>query len=246
LSTAEEAPQPRASRAGARPADFLLGAWQMLPLLLGVVPFGLILGALAADKGLSPLETALMSGLVFAGGSQFVAIGLWAHAIPVLVVVASTALVNLRHLLMGAALAPALQRFGARKPYLALFFLADEIWAVALRRAATGALTPAFYAGQVVPFYLSWILWTAVGNLAGSFVADPRRYGFDFAFAAVFLVILFGLWRGRQSILPVASSAAGALLAWKLLPGVWYIFIGGLAGTAAAILAGALPADDES
>jgi 4-azaleucine resistance transporter AzlC len=237
LSTAEEAPQPRTSRAGAWPADFLLGAGQMLPLLVGVVPFGLILGALAADKGLSPLETALMSALVFAGGSQFVAVGLWAHPIPVLVIVASTALVNLRHLLMGAAIAPHLSCFGPRKPYFALFFLADEIWALALRRAATQGLTPAFYVGQVVPFYLSWILWTAVGNLAGSVVADPRRYGFDFAFAVVFLVILFGLWRGRQSILPVAASAAGALLAWKFLPGVWYIFVGGLAGTAAAILA---------
>ena len=236
MSTAEEAQRPGASCAGAWRADFLLGAWQMLPLLLGVIPFGLILGTLAADEGLSPLETALMSGLVFAGGSQFVAVGLWAHPIPVLVIVASTVLVNLRHLLMGAAIAPHLSRFGPRKPYFALFFLADEIWAVALRRAASGGLTPAFYVGQVVPFYLSWILWTAVGNLAGSFVADPRRFGFDFAFAAVFLVILFGLWRGRHNILPVAASAAGALLAWKFLPGVWYIFIGGLAGTAAAIL----------
>jgi predicted branched-subunit amino acid permease len=88
-----------------------------------------------------------------------------------------------------------------------------------------------------VPFYLSWVLSTTVGSLAGSFIADPRRYGFDFAFAAVFLVILFGLWRGRQSLLPVVASAAGALLAWWFLPGVWYIFVGGLAGTAAAILA---------
>jgi 4-azaleucine resistance transporter AzlC len=237
LSTAEETSPPRFRRLGGWGEDFLLGAWQMLPLLLGVIPFGLILGALAAEKGLSLLETTLMSALVFAGGSQFVAIGLWAHPIPILAIVASTALVNLRHLLMGAAIAPRLGRFGRRRPYLALFFLADEIWAVALRRAAVQGLTPAFYAGQVVPFYLSWILWTSIGNLAGSVVADPRRYGFDFAFAVVFLVILLGLWRGRRSVLPVAASAAGALLAWKLLPGVWYIFIGGLAGTAAAILA---------
>src|SRR5215469_3973172 len=103
----------------------------MLPLLLGVVPFGLILGALAAEKGLSPLETALMSALVFAGGSQFVAIGLWAHPIPIFVIVASTALVNLRHLLMGATIAPHIGRFGRGGSYPALFFLADEIWAVA-------------------------------------------------------------------------------------------------------------------
>ena len=82
--------------------DFLLGAWQMLPLLISVIPFGLILGALSADKGMSLLELTLMSGLVFAGSAQFVAAGLWQHPLPVLAIVASTALINSRHLLMGA------------------------------------------------------------------------------------------------------------------------------------------------
>ncbi|MEA2778920.1 MAG: hypothetical protein QOK29_464 [Rhodospirillaceae bacterium] len=220
-----------------RREEFLLGAWQMLPLQIGVVPFGLILGALAAEKGISPAETALMSALVFAGGSQFVAIGLWQHPVPLLAIIASTAMINLRHLLMGAAIVPGFASFGERRSYLALFFLADEIWAVALRRAAVGRLTPAYYLGLAVPFYLSWIFSTTLGNLAGSFIAEPRRYGFDFAFVVVFLVILLGLWRGRHSILPVAVSAAVALLAWKLLPGVLYIFAGGIAGTAAAMIA---------
>jgi len=69
----------------------------MLPLLISVIPFGLILGALSTDKGLSPLESTLMSALVFAGSAQFVAAGLWQHPIPILVIVASTALINSRH-----------------------------------------------------------------------------------------------------------------------------------------------------
>ena len=209
----------------------------MLPLLVGVIPFGLILGAISADKGLTPLETTLMSGLVFAGSSQFVAVGLWKHPIPILAVIASTALINLRHLLMGAALEPHMNRFGAARAYAALFVLADEIWAVALRRSAEGPLTPAYYSGLAVPFYVSWVLWTTLGSLMGRIIVHPERFGFDFAFAAVFLVIVFGIWKRRRRLLPIAVSAAAALLAWKLLPGVWYIFAGGVAGTTAGALA---------
>jgi len=95
---------------------------RLLPLLISVIPFGLILGALSADKGLSPLETMLMSGLVFAGSAQFVAAGLWHHPLPVLAIVASTALINSRHLLMGAALESHMRQFGRARGYAALFF----------------------------------------------------------------------------------------------------------------------------
>ena len=72
--------------------------------------------------------------------------------------------------------------------------------------------------------------------MVGSAIADPRRYGFDYAFVAVFLVIVFGFWRQSRKLAPILVSALTALLSWKFLPGVWYIFIGGLAGTAAAVI----------
>ena len=209
----------------------------MLPLLISVIPFGLILGALSVDRGLSPLESMLMSGMVFAGSAQFVAAGLWQHPIPILAIVASTALINSRHLLMGAALESHMRGFGRVPGYVALFFLADEIWATALRRTIEGPLTPAYYFGLAIPFYVSWLFWTTLGALIGSAIAHPERYGFDFAFAAVFLVVLFGLWKHQRRLLPIVASAAAALIVWKLTPGgVWYIFAGGLAGTSAAIL----------
>ena len=222
--------------------DFLLGAWQMLPLLLACIPFALILGATAAQKTISPAETTLMSAIVFAGSAQFVAVGLWEHPIPAMVIIISTAMINSRHLLMSAAIGPDMGRFGSRQSYLALFFLADEIWAVALRRAAEGRLTPAYYFGQALPFYASWLFWTTLGNMVGSAIADPSRYGFDYAFTVVFLVVLLGFWRRQRAFLPILVSAACALLAWKFLPGVWYVFFGGMAGTVAAVVR-ARPAD---
>jgi 4-azaleucine resistance transporter AzlC len=220
-----------------RSEEFLLGAWQMLPLTLAGIPFALILGALCAQKGISPLETMLMSALVFAGSAQFVVAGLWLHPIPWLALVAATALINSRHVLMSAAIAPGMGRFGPRQAYFGLFFLADENWAMALRRAALGPLTVAYYFGLSIPFYFSWVFWNTVGNLVGGVIADPKRYGFDFAFVAVFLVILLGLNKARRNLLPVAVSAAAALVVWKWIPGPAYIFAGGLAGTIAGALA---------
>jgi 4-azaleucine resistance transporter AzlC len=236
MAEAEQAPERRGSD------QFLLGAWQMLPLLIAVIPFALIMGALCAEKGMSPLETALMGALVFAGSSQFVAAGLWQHPIPMLAIVAGTALINSRHLLMSAALAPNMGAFGRPRAYLALFFMADENWAMAMRRAAAEPLTASYFFGLSIPFYLSWVLWTTVGNLIGGVIADPKRFGFDFAFAAVFLVILLSLNKARRNLLPIAVSAVAALVAWKLLPGSAYIFVGGLAGTVAGAIAGQRPA----
>ncbi|HYV87723.1 MAG TPA: AzlC family ABC transporter permease [Candidatus Polarisedimenticolia bacterium] len=216
--------------------DFLLGAWQMAPLLLAGIPFALIMGTTAAAKGLSPAETGLMSGFVFAGSAQFIAVGLWTHPVPIFVLIATTWMVNLRHLLMSASIGPQMGRFSRRQSYFGLFFLADEIWAVALRRAAEGKLTPAYYFGQSLPFWVSWVFWSTMGNILGSTIADPSRYGFDYAFVAVFLVILFGFCRNRSRLIPIVVSAATAVIAWKLLPSVWYIFIGGIAGTVAAAL----------
>ncbi|MFZ5791238.1 MAG: AzlC family ABC transporter permease [Pseudomonadota bacterium] len=221
--------------------DFALGAWHMAPLMIGVVPFGLLLGALAAQKGFGPLDMIAMSALVFAGASQFVAVEIWADPVPWLAIVAATALINLRHVLMSAAVAPAMGRFGPVQAPLALFFLADEVWAMALRRAREGRLGPAYYAGLGLSLYLSWLFWTGLGTIAGGVIEDPARYGFDFAFTAVFLVLIAGLWRGRASVAPVTASALVALTAHAWLPGVWFILLGGIAGA----LAGAMTARDE-
>lgn len=91
-------------------SEALRGLRASLPVMLGFVPFALVLGAQASQKGLSVLEVPLMTGLNFGGGSEFAAISLWTSPPDILLIVAMSVLVNSRHLLMGAALAPYLQR----------------------------------------------------------------------------------------------------------------------------------------
>src|SRR5215470_13566054 len=82
------------------------GTRMILPLALGAFTYGAVFGVLARQAGLSVLEALLMSGLVFAGASQFVALGLWTAPLPIVALISTTLIVNLRHVLMGAALRP--------------------------------------------------------------------------------------------------------------------------------------------
>ena len=217
--------------------EFALGAVHALPILAGAVPFGLLLGSLAAKAGLSPLEMALMSGLIFAGSSQFVAVELWGHGAAGAAVVGSVLLVNLRHLLMGATLAPRLRGKPPLRVGLALFLMADEVWALALRRGE--ALTFAYWFGVGLTLYVAWLASTVAGTLAGALIADPAAWGLDFTFIAVFLCLLAGFWKGAGSLPPWLASGGAALAVHALMPGgPWHILAGAIAGGAVAAWCG--------
>lgn len=227
---------------GERTAGFL----DVLPAAVAAAPFGLLLGAIAASKGLSPLEVALMSGLVFAGGSQFAAVELWVLPAPVLLLTFSTGLINARHLLMGASIARRMERFRAWQTALALFVLADEVWAVAERRARLTRLTPGYWLGLGLTLWIVWVSATTLGAAIGGVIGDPRDYGFDFAFTAIFIGLIAGFWRGPASGLVIAASAAAAVIVWWWIGPPWHVAAGAVAGIAAAMFGPAPRARDLS
>lgn len=218
--------------------EFLGGVRAIAPLIVAVVPIGLVFGAVAATKGLSSLEVGLMSALVFAGGSQFVALDIWTNPAAWAALGFSALLVNIRHLLMSASIGTKMPAFSGPAKYAAMLLLADEIWAMAEVRASDARLTPAWYAGLAVPFYLVWVLASLAGSIAGAFLGDPKAIGLDFAFPAVFIVLVMGFWKGRETGTVLAASAAAAVLTQQFLPGVWYIAAGAAAGVAATLLTG--------
>lgn len=216
--------------------EFRQGTVAVLPAAVAVVPFGLLLGALAAQKGLSTLEVALMSSLVFAGSAQMVAVDIWREPAPWLLLGLATLTINLRHLMMGASLS---RHFGGFKPwqrFLSAAFLADEIWALAERRAAQGRLHPAYYAGLAASLYGNWVVWTIAGAILGPALENPAAWGFDFAFTAIFLGLIAGFWRGRGTGFVIATSAIAAVLMQAAAGGVWHVLAGGLAGMVTAAL----------
>jgi 4-azaleucine resistance transporter AzlC len=219
-----------------RSADFRRGVFDILPVLAAAVPIGLLWGTLAAGKGFTPFEAWLTSATVFAGAAQFVAVDMWRDPVPLLLIVVTTFIVNVRHLLMGASLQRHLGAFSGSGGLLAMFLMTDESWAFAERKVLAEPLRPAYYFGVALPMWLVWSSASLAGAIAGRSLGDPAVYGFDFAFSAMFIAILAGFWRGPRTGAVLAMSALAAALAKLVIPGAWYIVIGGGAGVLVAAL----------
>src|SRR5829696_4113336 len=214
----------------------LEGAKRCLPIEVSGFAIGLIFGVLAGQAGLSAAESVSMSVLVFSGAAQFVVLGLWAAPLPVASIVLTTLVVGLRHLLMGAALGPVFSKLPRLKAYGSVFFMADENWALTIGEFAKGRRDAAFLLGGGLLMFLVWTGSTFVGGTFGGAIEDPARWGLDFAFTAVFLALIAGMWKGRSDILPWTVAAAVAVAVHHWLPGQWYILLGGLAGSFAGVV----------
>lgn len=220
------------------PAQFWLGVRMFLPVAISIAAYGVVWGVLAGQAGMSVLEVALMSGLVFAGASQFVALDMWSPgSLPILSIIIAAAIVNLRMLLMSATLRPLVGHLPLPRQLGAMFFVSDEQWAMTMAEVRKGTGSVAFLIGTGV---LSWFAWTGstlCGRVLGAFIDDPTKYGLDFAFTATFLALLLGMWRGRGDLVPWIVGALAAILTSRLIEGNWYIIVGGLVGSFAGALA---------
>lgn len=216
------------------PATAREGARDILPAMIAAVPIALLFGALAVGKGLSVLEAGLMSIFVFAGGAQFAALELWTYPVPVLALTFSTLLINARHTLMGASLVPKMGDFSLLQRLGAACFLTDEAWALAERRALERRITPAYWFAVAGILPVVWIGCTFLGAWLGSFLGDPKQLGADFAFTALFIGLIAGLWKGRDTAIVVATSAVASALAYVAAGPPWHVAAGAFAGIAAA------------
>jgi len=201
------------------------------PVALGVAGYGIVFGVLSGQAGLSAAEATLMSATVLAGAAQLVAVELWADPVPALAVVGTTLVVNLRYLLMGAALRPWFGRLSPAQAYASVFFTADENWALTMGELRSGSGRGAFLLGSGLAIWTFWVLATLLGATAGGVIDDPARFGLDFVLTAVFLTLAVDLWEGRSSLLPWACAAVVAAVSAHHLPGYWYVLCGGLTGS---------------
>lgn len=217
-----------------------MGARLAIPLAVSSFVYGSVFGMLARGKGMALTEAAGMSATLTAGAAQFVVLELWADPLPVALLVLTTVVVNVRFLLYGATLAPWLAGLTPLQRYGSAFFLADETFALAAGEMQRGGNRGALLLGSGLALYVGWVGGTLAGHLAGGLVDDPAVWGLDFVYVAVFVALLMGLRQGRRDVWPWGVAAVVALVAERLLPGAWYVVLGGVAGS----MAGALRGDD--
>src|SRR5690606_7468136 len=167
--------------------QFLAGARACVPVVISVAAYGIVWGVLARGAGMSLLEVILMSGLVFAGSAQFVALDLWTAtpaSLPIGPLILAVLIVNLRYLLLTATLRPLFGPGEQVKGALSTILVTDETWAMTVAEMAKGRGSVGFLLGGGVLAYSCWMGTTAIGHMLGSAIDDPSRYGLDFAFTA--------------------------------------------------------------
>lgn len=206
------------------------GFLAMLPVAGSAAPFAMVLGSEAVRKGLSAFEITVMSLTVFAGSSQFIAVSLWQHPAPWASLALTVLLVNLRHTLMAASLASKIQHFPTWMKPVGIFLMADETWALNERRSQSQKLTPAYYFGVALCLYIIWACGTVLGANLGALIPDPKVFGFDFVFPAVFICLVFGFAKSWHAFPAILASAFVAVVVKACVGGTIYIIAGGLAG----------------
>ena len=223
--------------AAAKPSALLLGARKGLSLAVAVGVYGAAFGVLSRQAGLSLTESMAMSSLVFAGASQFVALDMWNIVSGAIPLITMALVVNLRHVLMGAAIAGWLKHLQWYKRLGALFFMVDESWALTVTADVKPEHKADYLIGSGMAMFVCWNAATIAGASLVPDIGDPARYGIDFTFCAAFMALLAGSWRGLSDLPVWLSSAAAALIMAQLAPGKWYIMAGGIAGGLAGALA---------
>lgn len=208
-------------------SDFQRGFRAMVPLWLGVVPFGLAYAVTARDAGLSLLETQSLSVFVFSGAAQVSAAGLFAAGAAGITIVLTTFLLNIRHVLYGLSLGRSMA-LSRRQRVVASYFLTDEAFGVA---SASGERSFAYLLGTELSLFVTWNLSTFAGALLGGAIPDPEKLGVDLVFPLAFLALLVPLVRTRIELVVAVASGALAFFTTKVLPSGLPILVTGLAGS---------------
>ncbi|WP_394239179.1 AzlC family ABC transporter permease [Pseudomonas anguilliseptica] len=214
--------------------QFIYGVRDSIPMIVGILPFGLIYGALASLAGLSLGQALGMSLLVYAGSAQFIAISLLTLGSGAVVILLTTLVVNLRHVLYSAALQPYVGKLPQRWRVPLAFGLTDETFAVVQRRYLARGMTEHgqwYHAGVALALYLSWVSSSLVGALFGQSVPNLAGWGLDFAMLATFIGIVVPALRNQPQIAAALVAGAVALLchAWPYKLGLMAAALSGIA-----------------
>ncbi|MGQ0830593.1 MAG: AzlC family ABC transporter permease [Microthrixaceae bacterium] len=228
-------------------AELAAGARAVAPMLVGVIPFGLVAGATPATTGLGGGASIGLSTIVFAGASQLAAADVLAKGGGALVAIVAACTINLRMLLYSASLAPHLAHVPLRRRLLMAYLLTDQAYAVSITRwsgeaVAAGGGGPAPDPARRVPYYLGaalllWVNWqicTVIGLLIGA--AVPDSLPLDFAVPLVFLVLLVPAITDRPAGVAALVGGGAAVLGAQAGAGHLSVLVGAVAGIAAGAL----------
>jgi predicted branched-subunit amino acid permease len=212
--------------------EFLAGAREVAPMLVGTVPFGLVVGIAAIAAGLTPLQGVALSMLAFSGIAQLVAMQLIAVGSPLPVTLAAATVVSLRLLMYSASMAPHLAHLDRGWRMVISYLMTDQTFAMTVRRySEPGARDRKhwYFMGGSLTLWITWQIALVVGVIAGAGV--PADWSLDFIVVLTFVALMVPVIRSRAD-LAAAIVAAVVALAASGLPYRLSLIVGSIAGIA--------------
>jgi 4-azaleucine resistance transporter AzlC len=205
------------------------------PICLGYLPIGMALGVLAQKAGLTPLQIGLMSIMVFAGSAQFIAVSMLAGGASAPAIIATTFVINLRHVLMSSALAVYLR--AAHRGLLSLYAygVTDESFAVNMPRfnAGSWSLSRALVVNHAAN--LTWFISTVAGGIGGRFIPEGAL-GIDYALIAMFICLLIYQIRRMIHLLTAIIAGLTAVILALIIPGNTHIVIASIVASTVGVM----------
>ncbi|MDH2880805.1 AzlC family ABC transporter permease [Bacillus cytotoxicus] len=197
---------------------FRQGVKDCLPTVLGYLSIGIAAGVIAKTAGFSIIEIAFMSTLIYAGSAQFILAGMYAAGASASAIIFTVFFVNLRHLLMSAALAPYFLQVPFLRNIVIGSQITDETFGVAVQHGVKkGYIGESWMFGLNVTAYMNWIIATIIGGLFGEWIPDPHTYGMDYALPAMFigLFVLQFISSKPKRMIHLSVAVAAIMIAYS-------------------------------
>ena len=210
---------------------FLIGVKDTSPLMIPVVPFGIIFGVLAIELGLTPITTIAMSVIIFGGASQIIFLQLFSAGASSLVILSSVGAVNSRHLLYGTVLSEHLSDLNLTWKIIISYFLTDQAFAISNEYIKNKKNEDHTHFHLIGSGFNTWIIWqitTLIGIYLGSII--PEKLGLTFAIPLTFLALLVNDFRKLINVIVIIVSGSIATLGYQIIPFKAYVVFAAIGG----------------
>ncbi|MDA9133258.1 AzlC family ABC transporter permease [Alphaproteobacteria bacterium] len=230
MPKAQNSPRAKRQNLSAK-SEFWSGVRDEVPLIFGVAPFGLVFGVLGIESGLTPLQTIMLSSILFGGASQIVFVQLWAAGVPALIVGGSVCVINVRHVLYSASVAAYLRPLPLRWRILLGYLLTDEAYAISIKRfrhEPPGPNQHFHLLGSGMLLWTSWQFATIFGVLVGGTI--PESWSLSFAIPLTFIAVVAPILKTHADLAAVITAASISIIGQPLPWNSWLIIaaIGGI------------------
>ncbi len=205
--------------------DFRQGVVTSTPIVVGYLPIAIAYGILARQAGFSLFQAVSLSFFVYAGSAQFIAISMIAAGANPITIIATIGLVNLRHVLYSASVAPFLQKTGISRLLVLAFGLTDEAFSIESVVLAQETKTPSYIFGLQLAPYLAWNAGSLLGGLLGGWLRGIQALGLDFALPAMFIALLIPMIKTRETVITAIAAGFLSLALSLFLKGSWNVIL---------------------